>query len=48
MWVEIRILKKRTNEKSVEKCENKEENTNWNSCIGSVKENDEFKRKEIK
>ncbi len=44
MWIEIKIFKKkRTNEKSVKKCENKEQNTNWNSCIGNVKENDEFK-----
>jgi hypothetical protein len=34
--------------KNVEKCENKEKNTNWNSYMGSVKENDELHSKEIK
>jgi len=43
---EIKIFKKWTKEKNVKKCESKEENKNWNSCIISAKENDEFKRKE--
>ncbi len=41
------IQQKWTKEKNVKMCESKEKNTNWNSCIGSVKEKDELKRKEI-
>jgi len=42
------ILKMSKREKILKCVRNKEKNTNWNSYMGSVKENDELHRKDIK
>jgi hypothetical protein len=42
------LFKNKQKENKCWKVWEQKKKTNWNSCIGSVKENDEFKRKEIK
>jgi hypothetical protein len=44
----IHKKKKRKKKKRVRKCESKDENTNWNSCKGSVKKNDKLLQKRPK